>query len=197
MKNAISVVTNGVNPVHPSLSTAVSSPSARTLRKLRRKVIARNAAYQRTLGTTSTQPQLGWAGGFIDGDGCISIVKTRFNSNKTQYKISYGLLITITQNDRHVLEHLRDIIKINGSITDTPLHPGHKRSCYALTYSGAYAYSVMKLLQPYFYRKQQECQLAILFQRHKMSLKKHGRRLTCPTNRKYLESLYLGMKSFK
>jgi hypothetical protein len=104
--------------------------------------------------------QLAWAGGFIDGEGCVHIAKQRYRDRAT---CSYRLGVFISQNDRSVLEHLRRVIGIPASIFTVLRARNHKRQCYTLNYTGKQALQLLALLRDFLYRKRAEAQAALDF----------------------------------
>ena len=102
---------------------------------------------------------LEWAAGFADGEGCICIVKQRYDDPKR--KLTYRLSFSISQNDRQVLEHFYEGLGIRGGIFDVGRIVQHNRQVYTLNYTGVNALKVIATLQPHLIRKRLEAQTAI------------------------------------
>lgn len=103
---------------------------------------------------------LAWAGGFIDGEGCVHITKQR---HPGRAKCSYRLGVFITQNDRSVLEHLRQVVGIDAPIFALKRASNHTRQCYTLNYTGKRALHLLALLRDFLHRKRAEAQAALDF----------------------------------
>jgi hypothetical protein len=107
-----------------------------------------------------SESDLGWAGGFIDGEGCIHIAKQRYVSRAT---CSYRLGVFITQNDKSVLEHLRQVVGIYAPIFAVKRADNHKRQCFTLNYTGKNALRLLALLRDFLVRKRAEAKAALDF----------------------------------
>ena len=100
---------------------------------------------------------LSWAAGFIDGDGCIGIARQTFKSRET---VSHRLKLTITQNDREVLEDVENILGEPCFIAKLKRDSSSNRQAYALVYDSAHALRAIKKLRPFLRRKKYEAEVA-------------------------------------
>lgn len=138
---------------------------------------------------------LAWAAGFVDGEGCISICKQRYQDPRR--KLTYRLCLSITQNNLEVLEHLRDGLGITDCIYKVKRKPQHNRQVYALNFNGKCALAVIIALYPYLIRKQPEAQTAIDFWRHGQCGKHPGPRGWSASVNAFRESCFKKMKALK
>jgi hypothetical protein len=108
----------------------------------------------------SQSARLGWAAGFLDGEGCIHITKQQYRTSRTP---TYRLGVQVTQNHLETLERFREIVCADARIYATKRAPNHKRQCYALNCYGHVAASLLLELLPHLRRKREEAEAAISF----------------------------------
>jgi hypothetical protein len=104
--------------------------------------------------------QLGWAAGFLDGEGCIHIARQRYRTARAD---TYRLGVHVGQNDRDALEYFRAIVGIDAPIFEVKRCENHRRQCYTLNYTGKRALQLIVMLAPYLRRKRREAQAAQAF----------------------------------
>jgi len=104
--------------------------------------------------------RLGWAAGFLDGEGCIHIAKQIYSSRRS---CTYRLGVHVTQNDRSALEHFRRVVGIDAPIYLVKRAANHRRQCYTLNFSGEKALHLLNKLLPFLQRKYLEAKAAIGF----------------------------------
>ena len=104
-------------------------------------------------------PNLAWAAGMLDGDGCISIVKQRYPNRAATYR----LVVQITQNCLKTLEHFRECVGEVGPIHEVTRRISHNKQVYALMYSGPKAVLVLQRLAAHLVRKRAEAEVALSF----------------------------------
>ena len=104
--------------------------------------------------------RLAWAAGFIDGEGCIHIAKQRYRSGRSD---TYRLGVYVTQNNRPVLEYLRQVVGIDARIYQVKRARNHRRQCFTLNFSGRSALALLSLLLEFLQRKRDEAQAALDF----------------------------------
>lgn len=119
--------------------------------------------------------RIGWAAGFLDGEGCIHIIRQRYRSSRSD---TFALRVCITQNDRRTLEHFCNAAGIQAPIYEVPRAANHRRQCYTLNYSGANAMQLITLLSPHLRRKRLEAAAALRFwTRGQMGVRRGGKGL--------------------
>lgn len=104
---------------------------------------------------------LGWAAGFVDGEGCIHIARQRYKGGSR--RPNYQLRLSVAQSDRYVLEHFAQVIGVAHRIYATSMDAGMNRQPYCLVYTGPRALAVIEMLADYFVAKRQEAELALEF----------------------------------
>jgi hypothetical protein len=108
--------------------------------------------------------KLAWAAGFIDGEGCIHIMKQKyFSGERGEVKYSHILRVNIAQNNLEVLEHLREVLGLHANIHKLKRTIGTNRQGYTLNYGSSHAYELVKLIKPYLVRKLPEAEAALAF----------------------------------
>ncbi|WP_273150776.1 LAGLIDADG family homing endonuclease [Methylophaga thiooxydans] len=108
--------------------------------------------------------KVAWAAGFIDGEGCIHIMKQKFNSGKNgEIKYSHILRVHIAQNNLEVLEYLREVLGLHGNIHKLRRTIDTNRQGYTLNYSSSHAFELVKLIKPYLIRKLPEAEAVVAF----------------------------------
>lgn len=138
---------------------------------------------------------LAWAAGFVDGEGCISIVKQRYRDPKR--KLSYRLGFSIMQNDLEVLEHFRVGMGITEPIYKVKRLPQHSRQVYTLICSGKNALRLITTLLPFLVRKREEAQTAVAYWEDCMGGKRPGGKGWSPQVTADREAKFQKMRSFK
>lgn len=138
---------------------------------------------------------LEWAAGFADGEGCICIVKQRYDDPKR--KLTYRLSFSISQNDRQVLEHFYEGLGIRGGIFDVGRIVQHNRQVYTLNYTGVNALKAIAMLQPHLIRKRLEAQTAVDYWQQGQGGKRPGRLGWPSAVIAIRERFYKKMKSLK
>ena len=106
--------------------------------------------------------ELGWAAGFFDADGHLSAPGQKYKPypNGKPRKPSIRLIVSISQNNREVLEYFQKLVRAHGKIYCQKRNIGQNRQCYALMYDGRHALEVIYLLRPNLHRKQYEADAA-------------------------------------
>lgn len=137
-----------------------------------------------------------WAAGFFDGEGSISICKTK--QKRATARPYYTLKIIVTQLDAKSLEHFRSIF----GMEDTPIQRvygrGKQKDYHRLTFSGPYAaYALTKML-PYMRVKGQLAKIGLALQTHIESIPFKVRRQGLTAEMlAYRESLYQELKALQ
>jgi hypothetical protein len=96
---------------------------------------------------------LSWAAGFVDGEGCIHLSKTRQPGRKNP---TYRPRIDISQNHREVLVDLREILGEDAGLYANKRQPSQNRQTYSLVYDGVHALRAVAKLRPELRRKHVE-----------------------------------------
>lgn len=99
---------------------------------------------------------LGWAAGFVDGEGCVIIAVQRYPGRKHP---TFRPMLTVSQNHKPTLEHLRDVLGVYTPIYPQKRLPNHRRQPWVLPYIGRKAIQVMTILEPHLIRKGPEVAL--------------------------------------
>lgn len=138
--------------------------------------------------------KLAWAGGFVDGEGCIRIAK---HSAKDRVNSIYNLHLSISQNRLETLEYCYAAIGMQGSITEMLNRGNSGRPVHLLTYNCADARDALAVLQPYLVRKAAEAALALEFAEHLQQSTRGGNTPHTPEEMAIREGFYLRMKALK
>jgi hypothetical protein len=104
---------------------------------------------------------LAWAAGFVDGEGCITVVNQTYRpKNGKQRPPTTRFKFVINQNCRSTLDRLQKILNETGYLNEVPFTEGLNRRSYTLHYDGKHALRAIKKLEPYLYRKRQYVHVA-------------------------------------
>jgi len=102
---------------------------------------------------------LGWLAGFFDGEGCIYIqhnTARRVDRKGMHLRNSYQLQVTITQNDKEVLQEIQSVFR--GQV-----YRHHGRRCYRWRACSLTALPFLIAIQPYVKIKKDQVDYAIKF----------------------------------
>lgn len=103
---------------------------------------------------------LAWAAGFVDGEACICLSKTRQPGRKHP---TYRPRIDITQNHREVLVDLRAILGEVAGLYTNKRQESENRQTYSLVFDGVHALRVVAKLRPHLRRKQVEADVLLSY----------------------------------
>lgn len=101
--------------------------------------------------------KLAWAGGFVDGEGCVSVVWQRFN--RSSRRATMRIRLDVAQNDLQVLEHLQSILNEQSHINKVKRRVAHNRQMYSLGFDGAHALAAIAKISPFLCRKKQQAEV--------------------------------------
>ncbi len=102
------------------------------------------------VGRNERNVDLAYAGGFIDGEAYIGLVRCR---NKNRPHPHYRLNLSVTQNDLHTLAQVRAILNAGGKIYRVKRTLAHNRQVWVLVYDGRHAHAAIERVLPYLRRK--------------------------------------------
>lgn len=101
---------------------------------------------------------LAWTAGFVDGEGCIHMSKTRIAGRKN---FSYRLVMSITQNHLGSLTRVARTLDLPHYVYEVRRSVGMNRDAYTLIICDQHVVSALRLLLPYLTRKAPEARVAI------------------------------------
>ena len=107
---------------------------------------------------------IAWAAGFIDGEGCIQISKSKDKKDKD--RLQFSLRVTVVQVDTRPLEFLQSLF--GGHIHDDSSRlkkerakEGKWRPCKKWAIHGLDAYAFLVLIRPYLKTKKEQADLVL------------------------------------
>lgn len=138
------------------------------------------------------QMDLAWAGGIIDGEGCIHIKRDRATATSKHRSDHYALLLLVTMVEKGTIQHLRDLFEVGRVFAHTPkgCRTAYRWQCYPN--DAAY---VLSLVLPFLRNKYQQAMVAMEFLDLGSGL--HGRERTDPTLLAARERLYWQLREMK
>ena len=151
------------------------------------------AAAERTSSINAPAPNLHWAAGLLDGDGCISIVRQRYPHRADNLRLT----VSISQNCRQTLEHFQACVGVAGRLHAVKRQVGHNKQVYVLNYSGPGAQALIEQLQGCLYRKRHEAAVALAFCRVGQVSRRFGPGGVPPHLQRVRESFYNKLKALK
>jgi hypothetical protein len=110
-------------------------------------------------GPSANEIELAWAAGFLDGEGCISVVWQRFHLTKRRATVRIRL--QIVQNNLQVLKRLNKILGEKCCLHEMKRLLGHNRQIYTLNIDGENALNAIIKVYPYLFRKKEEAEVLI------------------------------------
>ena len=102
---------------------------------------------------TACSGDIAWAAGFVDGEGCISLSKTRQPGRKHP---TYRPRFDLGQNNREVLVEVQEILGETAGLYVNKRRPGQNRQTYSLVYDGVHALRAVAKLRSELRRKHVE-----------------------------------------
>lgn len=133
------------------------------------------------------QLDLAWAAGIIEGEGCITLYKSRTNSG-----IAYVMKVTVVNTSLPMLKQLLGIFKC-GYIGVRRLQSARHRQTWHWEVTTKNAEAVLKKLSPYLRTKREQCRLALL---SRTLINPHGNNRR-NKNRQRLERLLIRLQELK
>jgi hypothetical protein len=108
---------------------------------------------------------LGWAAGLCDGDGCIHIARQTYSDPKRSHQPNFRIRLTISQSNLPVLKYFQQVVGASGCVSAPKRTLQQNKQPYNLTYDGAKALTVIKLLTPFLVGKLPEALVVIAYAR--------------------------------
>jgi len=99
---------------------------------------------------------LGWAAGFIDGEGCISAVWQRYKDPTRRTCIRIKL--QVAQNDYSSLRRLQNILGVQSEIVQLKRTQAQNRPVYSLNFDTRHAIGALLKVAPFLHRKKMEAE---------------------------------------
>ena len=103
---------------------------------------------------------IGWAAGFVDGEGCIHLSKTRQPGRRYP---TYRPRLDLSQNNREVLVRLREILDEDAGLYLAKRQPSENRQSYKLGFDGVHALRAVAKLRPHLIRKDVEADVLLSY----------------------------------
>jgi hypothetical protein len=92
-----------------------------------------------------------YCAGVVDGEGHVSTVRA---PHKKRRHPGHRVVMSISQNNHHMLEAVHNRLGANGAIYTVPRRIGQNRQCYDLKYDGVHAIAALAQVYPHLIRKQ-------------------------------------------
>lgn len=105
---------------------------------------------------------LAWCAGFLDGEGCVMLVKNRRNCGNG---VNYRARVHIPQNDLPTLHAFQDRVGVHCKLIQLPHRESYTRPIYQLNFDGVHAFNLLKKLRPYLVRKADEADVIFEYYR--------------------------------
>ncbi|MEC5215011.1 hypothetical protein RCH06_003588 [Polaromonas sp. CG_9.5] len=108
------------------------------------------------------QVDYAWAAGFLDGEGCVTLVRVRRTcGNRTNYRAR----VHVVQNCLETLNAFRDRVGENSVLAQLTHRDSYTRPIYQLIYDGIHCHRLLKKLRPHLVRKGAEADVIFEFYR--------------------------------
>ena len=112
------------------------------------------SGFRHAATSSSGCANLAWAAGFVDGEGCVSIVKQTFKDPKR--RPIYRVRLQVAQSDLGVLKKLQNILGVQSSIAEIKWRSDQNEWAYSLIIDGGHAMGALLLLEPFLRRKKHQ-----------------------------------------
>lgn len=117
--------------------------------------------------------ELGWAAGFVDGEGCITAVRQKYKNPNHR---GIRLRMHVGQNDLASLQRLQRILGVKSHINQVKWNASQTRPIYSLNLDGRHALEALYMLEPFLYRKQHQARTCFELWEHGKMAERPGRR---------------------
>lgn len=107
-----------------------------------------------------TEVTYAWCAGFLDGEGCVSLVQTRRTCGNG---VNYRLRVQVPQNCKTTLLTFQDYIGEPCHLKQMTHRESYTRPIYTLLYDGSSALRLLHKLRPYLVRKGAEADIVFEF----------------------------------
>jgi hypothetical protein len=137
-----------------------------------------------------------WLAGFVDGEGCIYISKSK-SANNCGYQ--YSLRLEIAQSNKKLLDMIKDRICAGSNVwnksrekyyIDYYGNSHHHNKAYGLKITANKALKVLEKIYPYLQIKRKQAKLGMMFQKTTRR-KKFGRHKKAPKEYFDIQEIYL------
>lgn len=106
---------------------------------------------------------LAYTAGFIDGDGCFHIARQKYPHPPRNARPCYRGRVVISQNDRFVLEHVREVLNLGGRIYRGRVTAQNNKAPHNLVYDST-SFDVLRTLMPYLRVKRAQAMVMLAFE---------------------------------
>lgn len=118
--------------------------------------------WSRSEDVNGSQVGLAWCGGFLDGEGCVTLARVRRNcGNRTNYRAR----VNVPQNCLKTLQTFKDRASESCYLFQLSHRESYTRPIYQLNYDGIHVYRLLQKLRPYLVRKGAEADVLFEFYR--------------------------------
>lgn len=114
--------------------------------------------------SSTSQLDIAWAAGFIDGEGCIALCHHRQRTKGRDYEC-FVLRLSVANTDLRSLQRLKSMF--GGSINSASRkgRPNHK-PCWTWYCTSAKAQNALEILLPHLFGKREQAELGLLSRRY-------------------------------
>ena len=125
--------------------------------------------------------RLSYIAGFIDGEGCITIVKSNKGIKIGGKNMNFFPMIIIVNTNKEILEWINEFFSGIGNLhCYKAKHNTNRKDCFRLQYTNQKALIVAKLINDYLIIKKEQCQIAIeLYEKVIENNQKRANNLLC------------------
>jgi hypothetical protein len=135
---------------------------------------------------------LAWAGGIVDGEGCIHIKRDKATATSKHKTDHYALLLLVTMIERDTIQQLRDMFDVGHVYEHKP--PGSRMTYRWQCYPRDAAY-VICLILPFLRNKREQALAALRFV--DLGTGRHGQKRADPALVAQREAMYWELREAK
>lgn len=107
--------------------------------------------------------QLAYVAGFIDGEGCFLIARQTYRHPPRSKRPCYRGQVVVSQNDRFVLEYIRNVLNLGGRIYRGRVTAQNNKAPHRLVYDST-AFDVLRTLMPHLIVKRGQAMVMLAFE---------------------------------
>lgn len=146
----------------PHRSDASGSPYTTSLSDSLSHQESSIGASRRPSARSDVEVNYAWAAGFLDGEGCITLVRVWRTCG---HRINYRVRVQVTQNCRKTLERFQHILGESSVLKRLADRESYTRPVHQLIYDGVHAHRLLGKLRPYLVRKAAEADVVFEYYR--------------------------------
>ncbi len=142
-----------------------------------------------------TETEKSWIAGIVDGEGCLTISKTKPSPKSTNRSISYRPIIKVTMGDKATIDRISILFGFSSTMTHRLSANPNWNDAFTWSASNRQAIRAIETIRPYLFTKAAEADVLLEF--GNLCNSRTGRRGVPPELLAAREKLWATCKSLK